>query len=263
MGCDSTLILEVGFYPIGSPTISANSPSCHGAEDGSLKVLEPGSSFYWEGNSYADSLVLSSIGGGSYWITLLTADQCADTLLVWLSQPAPLEARILGLQNPYPYTGTAVTLNVNVTGGTPPYQYSWSSTPGLSCYDCPAPLAQDVEDALFRIQVMDAYGCDSQDSIQFRYLAEDYFIPSAFSPNGDGRNDVFLLYSKDANLTYELSIYDRWGAQIVQRINIPANDPNQGWNGNKNSQSLPAGVYPYLIRLSNGKILSGEVTLIR
>ncbi|GEM_PF-421905 len=90
--------------------------------------------------------------------------------------------------------------------------------------------------------------------------------PSAFSPNNDGKNDIFLprLNHNCQARHYELMIYNRYG-QLV----FTTNDPNTGWNGSHAGKSADLGVYYYIIKVTDryGKSLpdlfKGEVTLIR
>ena len=96
-----------------------------------------------------------------------------------------------------------------------------------------------------------------------------FFIPSAFTPNGDGLNDVFLpkgLYI----LTFDMSIFDRWGEPI-----FTSNDLYKGWNGTANGGTLlcQQDVYVYKIKISYSnpdnpnsilkKEYVGSVTLVK
>lgn len=93
-----------------------------------------------------------------------------------------------------------------------------------------------------------------------------YFMPNAFSPNGDGLHDEFIGtgYLADGFLQFELRIWNRWGEQVFQ-----SNSPNLGWNGRRNNAGdlLPSDVYSYIMTLTGprgqGTALQGIVTLVR
>lgn len=92
-----------------------------------------------------------------------------------------------------------------------------------------------------------------------------YFIPNAFSPNGDGNNDFFLGKGIFRGITdFEMTIWNRWGELIFQ-----TDDPELAWNGQKNNNGAPSpnGVYVYKIQYTEprGAVqnLKGFVTLIR
>ncbi len=86
-------------------------------------------------------------------------------------------------------------------------------------------------------------------------------VPNAFSPNGDGKNDTFLV-SGTHILEFTLRIYDRWGELLFE-----SNDVTRGWDGTFKGEPVPAGVYYYFIdargTLYQKKRFQGTLTLIR
>ncbi len=90
-----------------------------------------------------------------------------------------------------------------------------------------------------------------------------YLFPTAFTPNNDGRNDVFRIIGSADNdyKDYSLRVYDRWGQCV-----FVTHDPNAGWNGYYNGQQQDAGVFFYLCEFglnSRHVTLKGDVTLVR
>ena len=86
-------------------------------------------------------------------------------------------------------------------------------------------------------------------------------IPNAITPNGDGKNDFFVIDDLDKFPKNELTVFNRWG-DILYR----SKPYNSDWNGtNQNGQALPEGTYYYVLRLNvdDGKILRGDVTILR
>lgn len=109
-------------------------------------------------------------------------------------------------------------------------------------------------------------GCS--DTAEMDIIVYDYhtfYIPNAFTPDGNGRNDIFIpVYSNIVSDGYELLIFDRWGNLVLQ-----SNEPAEGWNGRfKNSGEMAQqDVYVYKVRytdnLGRKYELMGHVTLIR
>ncbi len=102
----------------------------------------------------------------------------------------------------------------------------------------------------FYVTGIDALGCKGQDSIvvEFRNEGEQrLFIPNAFSPNGDGLNDIFRPTFIGPSAKYQFSIYNRWG-QLVFISKVPG----VGWNGIFQSKEQPGGVYVYYITAEGG-----------
>lgn len=91
------------------------------------------------------------------------------------------------------------------------------------------------------------------------------FVPTAFSPNGDGTNDEFTVRGACEYETFRLTIFNRWGEQVFQ-----TDDPRQPWRGRSGQGSLPQGVYTYYLRYSWDEVdqyfrqeKQGTITLLR
>ncbi|MBI1225042.1 MAG: T9SS type B sorting domain-containing protein [Bacteroidetes bacterium] len=79
-------------------------------------------------------------------------------------------------------------------------------------------------------------------SVQF-CAANDFYLPNAFSPNGDGINDVFQVFGNTIS-ALGLAVYDRWGERVFE-----SNDPVQGWDGSFRGKEMDSGVFAYEISL--------------
>lgn len=93
-------------------------------------------------------------------------------------------------------------------------------------------------------------------------ILSDAFVPTAFSPNGDGQNDMFFVHGINPAMDAEIIIFNRWGQQVFQ-----TKDMSWGWDGNKGSEACPSGVYAYFLKAVNAdgttEIKSGNITLMR
>jgi gliding motility-associated-like protein len=115
-------------------------------------------------------------------------------------------------------------------------------------------------------------GCRGSDSVYVKFKEEEIppepnnriFIPNAFSPDGDGVNDVFRVVAEGSRIEdLELRIYDRWGGQVFESSGIA-----NGWEGKKNGHDCPGGVYVYKIVFSVDGVAGsqervGTVMLVR
>jgi gliding motility-associated-like protein len=93
-------------------------------------------------------------------------------------------------------------------------------------------------------------------------------IPNGFTPNNDGRDDVFyILGSEDVKLIKDFSIFNRWGQKVFQVTNAEANDPKFGWSGFLNGKPADTGTYVYIVSIAftdgTSQLFKGTVTLIR
>ena len=140
---------------------------------------------------------------------------------------------------------------------------SWSPTDGLSCTDCPTPQAAPTQTTDYTITASNQWGCSSTATLTVDvFVPEEVFVPTGFSPNGDGFNDI--LYVRGYTLeSFEFQVFDQWGQRIFKSI-----DPYEGWDGNiGGGNPAPTDVYTWVLsgRFVNGveTTLSGSTTLVR
>ena len=117
------------------------------------------------------------------------------------------------------------------------------------------------------VEVISYEGCKSSGAVQVLWGdgGVPFYMPNAFTPNGDGLNDVFKAIPKyDYVSKYHLSIYNRWGQQIFE-----CNDIDCGWDGTYQGEASPNGAYIYRIVYEEisqpglSKSLDGTVVLVR
>lgn len=163
--------------------------------------------------------------------------------------------------------GTVIPFNPTASNDI--VSWLWSPSFTLSCYTCPAPIAKPVVNTTYTVEVANSIGCTTTDQINIIVLCADgkIYLPNAFTPNNDGRNDWFYVIGNGVQTIKAFQIFDRWGKVIFDRKNIPANSRTDGWNGQSNNVDLPIGVYPYIVEVicGDGALfkLNGAVTLIR
>jgi gliding motility-associated-like protein len=145
--------------------------------------------------------------------------------------------------------------------------YVWSPSVGLFGPNQQSPNAKytllDPNKINYTITIKDSSGCVISDRQEvWVFDKSDVFVPTAFSPNGDGANDVLLpFYINIAKLNY-FRIYDRWGKLIFE-----TNDLKESWSGLVNGKQAPLESYAWTIACvdADGKLLlrKGMVTMIR
>jgi gliding motility-associated-like protein len=147
--------------------------------------------------------------------------------------------------------------------GTPAVtNIAWTPDLGLSCADCEEPDATPPATTLYYVTVTDINGCKVTDSLLISILPGDLLIPTAFSPNGDGANDIFRSLNKNLS-KYNLQVWNRWGEKIFETTDI-----REGWDGVYEGMAQEMGVYVWKCEYTlsgdtKGKTASGNVTLVR
>lgn len=145
--------------------------------------------------------------------------------------------------------------------------YKWMPETGLTCYDCANPLLKADNDITYTVTVKTIYGCEASDDIAIKVLCGNgaVAIPNAFTPNGDGNNDVFYIMGWGIQSVKSLRIYDRWGKLVFIRENIKANDKSNGWDGKINGMDvLQTTTFVYItdVICNEGKLLQYKGTVI-
>lgn len=144
----------------------------------------------------------------------------------------------------------------------------WSPATGLSCTDCAKPEFIARNNISYNLRVENE-SCFAEDKINIivTYDNRGILVPNAFSPNGDGINDVLYPIGTNVSFVKSFIIYNRWGKQIFAVTNVPGNDPTYGWKGTWNGMAAEVGVYYYILEVigANNKPVqySGHVTLLK
>src|SRR6056297_61416 len=166
--------------------------------------------------------------------------------------------------------GESLQLFPVISGPFPIVNYQWSPSEGLSCFNCPNPEVTPGGNTTYTLIVTDANGCTAAAITNIRTNTQrDIYIPNVFSPNGDEINDVFRVFSgPGVDLISSFQVFDRWGGLMWEGRNLlPSGEGSPGWNGRRNGQSAPVGVYAYKIDILfiDGRVITyrGDVTIVR
>jgi gliding motility-associated-like protein len=152
--------------------------------------------------------------------------------------------------------GASINLNPQFVYGTQ-LNYLWTPQQYLNNDNSLAPTATPTNDITYRLLVTGIGGCSISDTLFVKVLKKP-IIPNAFSPNGDGINDVWRIDYLDSYQGATVDIFNRYGQKVYSSLGY-----STPWNGKYNGKTLPVGTYYYIINPKNGRqILSGSVTII-
>lgn len=204
--------------------------------------------------------MLNDLSAGNYTITISDENGCEVSQSFVVNEPLLLEADLETLINqpicPDASDGTAF---VDAKGGTPDYQFFWSNDPTTDEQE-----GMNFSRGTYTVRIVDANGCETSLDVEVIERFPKIFIPTAFSPNGDGENDEFKPVT-DCNLAYSIQVFNKWGS-----ITFATNDITEGWDGTLDNQPVPDGKYSYVIFYSgslNGvsfeETLRGTLRVIR
>jgi gliding motility-associated-like protein len=198
---------------------------------------------------------------GSYTVTLIgrNALGCGS---VPVSKPIVINPVPLVNAGPDLFINSGASIVLPATA-TPPgnYAYTWTPSAGLSAANILTPTATPAATTTYKIQVADnASNCFGEDEVTVNVITGIY-IPTAFTPNRDGRNDAWEIPGLALYPDAVVTIYNRYG----QRVYETKNYAGRPWKGDLKGTEQPIGTYIYLIRLNNAakQVLKGVVTIIR
>jgi gliding motility-associated-like protein len=257
--CGDTSTIQITVNPQADATISAVAPLCSNASP--IVMLATDAGGLWSGsgiNTTSGAFDPSTAGNGNIEIIYTIAGACgdADTTLITVFETPVVNIFATGESCIDQNDGFAW---IELSGGTLPYSVLWSNG---ETTDTISPL----EPGIFSVLAEDQNGCGwnrqvvvaESDALCYTPIA---WVPNIFSPNGDGQNDVLLVFGKGIS-TIEMRIFDRWGEKVFE-----SNSIDNSWDGIYRGNKANAGVYVYELRvvfLDNSEtMLSGNVTLVR
>lgn len=248
LGCDSTVTTILTVNPTPSPNLGPDRNLCSNTE----ATVTPGtfSSYQWQDMSSAAKFTINA--PGKYWVRVTNSFGCpaTDTINVPAILPAP--ANFLKASDSVCAYGSII-----VSSNDPFSNYQWS-TGGTER------KVQLEKPGAYWLRVKDANGCAGADTFNLysKQCLLGFYIPSAFSPNGDGKNDLLTPILLGKVKQYHFVVYNRWGAIVFQ-----STDPQKGWDGKIAGNTQPNGVFvwtcSYQFEGMEKKIEKGAVTLIR
>ncbi|HYV91963.1 MAG TPA: choice-of-anchor L domain-containing protein [Chitinophagales bacterium] len=235
-----------------------------------------GTTYSWsppDGLSDPDSQNPFAVNFSSITYNVLVANQfgCSDTASVTINV-YDIPDVVVTPQDPNPnghcdtsiYLGNSV--NLSATGGV---SYLWTPSTYLDDQFSATPVSILPQDSFitYYVTVTSAEGCKNIDSVTVCVNWNSLvLVPSAFSPNKDGHNDVCRLLVRGIFSLENFYIYNRWG-EIVFQTNDLNYAENNGWDGNYKGAEEPVAVYVYLVIGSDhdGNTIqrNGNVTLVR
>jgi len=153
--------------------------------------------------------------------------------------------------------GEDVLLN-GVAGGNHASMF-WTPPQFLSNSQLETPMAHPSADITYSFHVVSDNGCGTATDDVFVRVLQKVGVPNAFSPNGDGINDVWNISALISYPESETNVFNRYGQLVFHSQGY-----NKPWDGRYNNRPVPVGTYYYTIDRKNGfPVMSGWLMVIR
>ncbi|NMC37429.1 MAG: T9SS type B sorting domain-containing protein [Bacteroidales bacterium] len=263
-GCSHELnrFIDLEIYALPEAIITGiTDVNCYGDSTGKVTATVSGGrapyTFLWDTDPMQETPEVSGLKAGIYNLFIKDANGCRDSVQVSINQPdAGLHLLVSDKEDvncPGDYSGMAT---VSVSGGTTPYSYLWDTYPVQS-----DATATGLGIGPYNVTVTDFNSCSVTGQVTI-VPVHDFclLVPEAFSPNGDGINDVWYIRDISFYPDIVITIYNRWN-QMVWRSDRGYPEP---WDGRSNDLQLAVDSYHYVIEPGRGaKPVIGCVTVVR
>lgn len=248
-GCRDTIIKEVIVHPL--PEVTALGDTICFNSQGQLHAFSPDASISWSWSpvtglnnpNIADPL--SNVGQTTtYTVTgLNTITQCSSTADAEFTVIQPLQDIYFDTTI---VVGDYINLPVSNQNGFIIFQ--WTPETGLSCIDCSNPQVQGLEEITYTLIMTDVLGCSTADGTFIIKIHPETFIdlPTTFTPNGDGVNDIIYVKGWGIKDLIAFQIYNRWGELVFE-----SSEEAEGWNGYYKGMLQNNGVYTYKVKATD------------
>ncbi len=275
-GCsDTTSYTLTAPEPIVVDWLPVADPSCFGDETvimiGDVTGGSGNYSYNINGAQLMDITESVMVPSGIYIVSVFDDRGCSADTTYLIMEPNPILVSI-DPEDPVVDLGDSILLSgVIVQSDNPVATYTWTSDGPYSCGTCQSTWASNDVPTVYTLSVTDINGCTgSADVLVEVDYDRDVYIPNIFSPNNDGRNDDFKVFTGLGVVSIDrIEIFDRWGNQLhVETDLLPSPTGAGKWDGTSRGQPLNPGVYVYIVQvrfIDNETVLTyrGDVTLLR
>ncbi len=237
---------------------------CNGFAEVTAFGGTPPHSYSWSNND--SGKLADNLCQGTYTMTLTDANGCVYTEEFYIDNLNYIPSLDVDADKYVIYEGEEVNLIAVAPSGS---SYVWDPPGSLNNHTVFNPVASPDETTVYEVVITDEFGCRNRDTIRIfvqEVICGDpfIFVPNAFTPNGDGINDHFMVMFPPGMVTHlYLAVYNRWGELVFETDDMT----HIGWDGTFRGKKLGMDVFVYQMRAKclGGLEYSekGNVTLLR
>ena len=233
-------------------TFNSQNVYCHSGNNGYAQVVVAGGTppytYNWSNSQTASTCI--GLTSGVYVVTITDYAFCTESGQITITEP--LEILFSNEIVPASCIGNIDgEISIIVYGGVKPYTYLWSN-------QATEALITGLSAGEYTITVTDYNNCVFDETFMLNELNVSCLeIPTLFTPNGDGSNDVWNIMGIELYPNVEIEIFNRWGNVIFESKGY-----TEPWDGTFKGRALPLSSYIYIITLNNGsEPIQGIVTI--
>jgi gliding motility-associated-like protein len=261
LGCIGTADVTISSPAAINVTGIVTDAGC-GTSDGQIAANASGGTgtftYLWTPGGQTTSTI-TGLAGGNYSVTATDGNGCTAIENYVVSISGELDITVIP---EFATINEGETVQIVASGAT---SYSWTPANGLSCTNCPNPIASPSLTTTYIVTGTDGSGCTGTATVTIfvTQVCGELFIPTVFSPNENGpsiNNTLCVMGNCISELNY--AVFNRWGEKVFETT-----DPESCWDGTYKGQPVNSGVYVYKIyaKLFDNTVIeeSGNLTVVR
>ena len=234
-------------------------------ENLSTTLVDPGFYYTWDfGDGHTSSElqpthVYSQPGSYIVKLKLHTNKACLDDSITAVMDMVTFNGTVTASEDRVIFEGQTIQLFSDGPGNN----YEWTPSTGLNNAHIHNPKATPAQDITYKVKVSNQTGCFAEEEVKISVVEPtDVYIPTGFTPNNDGRNDLLMPIFGSKYMLESFTVFNRWGERIFNTSERWA-----GWDGRINGALQATGIYVWTIRIKDpsGEMITrkGTAALIR
>ncbi|WP_020538986.1 gliding motility-associated C-terminal domain-containing protein [Lewinella cohaerens] len=274
--CTAQDVVEISLNPAQPEALNfiTDTPTCAGDDDGGIILTGvqggiPPYTYSVGGAPYGTTTSFNDLIAGDYEVIVEDATGCL--LLTTITVPDGNDLTLELGPDQYITEGELADIYPEISVDTAALvSIDWQTLANLPCPGCVYQLDLALEESTqFFLDLEDENGCTTRDLLTiFVKKDRNIYVPNAFSPDGNGDNDIFYIFSDDSvEEIRSFLVFNRWGESVFEVYGSQPNDPRWGWDGSYRGQPVNAAVYVWFaeIEFKNGdvEIIKGDVVIMR
>lgn len=267
-GCTSSSTTLVEDPPAFSIGAEVKATSCNGSEDGSIKgIAFPELEWSLAGSAFSLNAFFKNLGAGSYELLAKDSFGCLENLALMVEEPGQAWVNLGDDLAIEAGNDTVLIFTTNIPDDFIS-SIQWHENGISQCSGCEILSINPSVESIYELTVVDSNGCVAQDALTVKMLDAEVYVPNAFTPNGDGQNDYFLVFSNDKGRSIKsFQVFSRWGELMFENEDILPNVELEGWDGMFRGKQSPEGIYIWhMVIIEEDKTIrhqTGDILLIR
>jgi gliding motility-associated-like protein len=261
--CTNTDSVKVDIWP--DPVYKINSPASICLNDSIQLKASGGVNYEWQPSTYLNDGSIENpmaFPQNTTTYSVQISDKCNNSKILSTTITVLLRP-VVEISKSNDVDCVTPVAQLEAIGGV---RYTWNPGTFINSTSIANPIVYPHNNTWYKVDAYNENGCKATDSVLvLSSYADDgkFYIPNAFTPNGDGKNDCFGMKYLGEPEIFELSVFNRWGQKMYHTTN-----PSNCWNGLFNGTPQPAGVFIYILKVKSECISGvlekkGFVTLIR